>query len=271
MTSASRSSYSPDSRVRTSSAAISSRSLARSASASARRTRVALVLGELVEHGQVVEAAPQVLDAPQLALGVREPAGDLLRVLLVVPQVGLARLVLEVRDLGAQRGQVGHRLDALQGAGELLDVGCGVGVHNAPGYAVTPGSVGMAVSMASSSLSMASRCATVNSRDRPLVRVVLGRARRLLGLLEPGACRRRGWWPTSLARSRGERAGVQQPQHERAAQRVGAAGAAPATPEGALARRGDARTAGTPAGPACPAGAARLRRARGARGRPGCG
>ena len=42
----------------------------------------------------------------------------------------------EVGDLGAQRGQVGDRLDALQGAGELLQVGGGVGVHNAPGYAV---------------------------------------------------------------------------------------------------------------------------------------
>ena len=139
VTSASRSSYSPDSSVRTSSAEISSRSLARSASASAMAEprRSALVLGELVEHGQVVEPAPQVLEAPQLALGVREPAGDLLRGLLVAPQVGLARLVFEVRDLGAQRGEVGHRLDALQGARELLDVGCGVGVHNAPGYAVS--------------------------------------------------------------------------------------------------------------------------------------
>src|SRR6185295_18882050 len=125
--------------------------------------RVRFVLGELVEHGQVVEPAPQVLDAPELALGMREPARDLLRRLLVVPEIGLARLVFEVRDLGAQRGQVGHRLDALQGARELLDVGCGVGVHNAPGYAVTPGSVGTAVSMLSSSVSMASRCATVNS------------------------------------------------------------------------------------------------------------
>ncbi len=121
--------------------------------------RVRLVLGELVEHRQVIEPAPQVLQTPQLALGVREAAGDLLRGLLVVPQVGLARLVGQVGDLGAQPGEVGHRLDALQSGGELLEVGCSVGVHNAPGYAVSSAAAGMA----SSSVSIASRCAIVKS------------------------------------------------------------------------------------------------------------
>ena len=95
----------------------------------------ALLLGQLVEHGQVVEAAAQLLDAPQVALGVREPAGDLLRGLGVVPQVRAPGLLGQVRDLGAQRGQVRHRLDALQGGGEVLQLGRDVGVHNAPGYA----------------------------------------------------------------------------------------------------------------------------------------
>ena len=64
----------------------------------------ALLLGQLVEHGQVVEAAAQLLDAAQVALGVREPAVDLLRGLGVVPQVRAPGLLGQVRDLGAQRG-----------------------------------------------------------------------------------------------------------------------------------------------------------------------
>jgi len=97
-------------------------------------TLVALVLRELVEHREVVDAAPEVLESPQVTLGVGEPAGDLLCGLGVVPEVGLARLVREVRDLRAQRGQVGDLLDALQGGGEFLQVGCCVGIHSTQGY-----------------------------------------------------------------------------------------------------------------------------------------
>ena len=106
VTSASRASYSPESSVRTSRLWMSSRSFSALGVGIGERPRVALLLGQLVEHGQVVEAAAQFLDAPQVALGVRQPAGDLLRGLGVAPQVREARLLRQVRDLGAQRGQV---------------------------------------------------------------------------------------------------------------------------------------------------------------------
>ena len=72
VTSASRSSYSPESRVRTSAASMSARSALSSASASARASaRAFALLGrQLVEHRQVVEALPQLLDPAQLPLGV---------------------------------------------------------------------------------------------------------------------------------------------------------------------------------------------------------
>ena len=75
------------------------------------------------------------VDAAEVALRVREAAVDLLRGLGVVPQVRAAGLLGEVGDLGAQRREVGDGLDALQGGGEVLQLGCDVGVHNAPGYA----------------------------------------------------------------------------------------------------------------------------------------
>ena len=58
----------------------------------------ALFGGQLVEHRQVVEALAQLLDAAQLALGVGKLAGDLLGARLVVPQIGIGRLVLELLD-----------------------------------------------------------------------------------------------------------------------------------------------------------------------------
>jgi hypothetical protein len=84
-TSASRSSYSPESRVRTSIASMSSRSFFSSASASARLVRPTLFGGQLVQHGQVVEPLPEFLDPAQLALRVRQLACDLLGPRLVIP------------------------------------------------------------------------------------------------------------------------------------------------------------------------------------------
>ena len=59
--------------------------------------------GHFVEHRQVVEALPQLLDAAQLALGVRQLAGDLLGAGLVVPQVGIGRLVSRAFRCGSRR------------------------------------------------------------------------------------------------------------------------------------------------------------------------
>ena len=126
------------------------------------RPLIALVLGQLVEHRQILEPAAQLLQPAQLALRVREPAGDLLRGIGVVPEIGLSGLVGEVRDLDAQRGQVGDRLDALQRGGKVLQVGCGVGIHNFSDYASTP-AAHASVGIESSSLTIARRCDTAKS------------------------------------------------------------------------------------------------------------
>ena len=48
---------------------------------------IVLFRGEVEHDGQVVQARAQVLDPAQLALGVGQPAGHRLCVLLVVPQI----------------------------------------------------------------------------------------------------------------------------------------------------------------------------------------
>jgi hypothetical protein len=93
------------------------------------RVGVVGFLGELVEQRQVVQALAQVRHTAQLTLLVGELAGDLLRLLLVVPEVGLRRLLLQVRDSGAQPIEVHHRLDARKRGGEVLDVCFDVRVH----------------------------------------------------------------------------------------------------------------------------------------------
>ena len=122
VTSASRWSYSPDSRVRTSSSPRVLRIDGSSAWASAQGVGVALVLGQLEEHREVVQPAAQRLDPVELTLQVREPAGHLLRVLLVVPEVGGGGLLVEVGQVAAHRVQVEDRLDAAQGLVELLEL-----------------------------------------------------------------------------------------------------------------------------------------------------
>lgn len=57
--------------------------------------------GQLVEDRQIFQPLPQLLDPAQFALGMRELAGDLLGVVLVVPQIGVGRLVLEFIDAAA--------------------------------------------------------------------------------------------------------------------------------------------------------------------------
>ena len=61
--------------------------------------RVALLLGQLVQHAGVVEPAAQLLDPAQVALQVGQPGGELLGALDVVPQVGRGGLLLQLGDL----------------------------------------------------------------------------------------------------------------------------------------------------------------------------
>ena len=87
------------------------------------RLRVVLRLAELPEHLGVVDPPTKVLDPTDLALHVGQPAGYPLRALLVVPQVGDGRLLLESGDLAAQLVEVEDGLDAGERAGELLQLG----------------------------------------------------------------------------------------------------------------------------------------------------
>jgi hypothetical protein len=67
-----------------------------------------VVLGraELEQDRRVVEIACQLLDRADMLLERRALAGDGLRFLLVVPETGRERLLLEAVDLGLQLRQV---------------------------------------------------------------------------------------------------------------------------------------------------------------------
>ena len=104
VTTASRWSYSPASRVRTSSSPRSLRILTSSASASARRRRRRPPPGHLDEGLEVVDPARRSCSTRSSSdCGVGERARDLLRGVGVVPQVRGGRLLGELGDLGAQR------------------------------------------------------------------------------------------------------------------------------------------------------------------------
>ena len=120
--------------MRTSIASMSSRSDLSSASASATLVGAAFFGGQLIEHRQVIEALPQLLDAAQLALGVGELAGDALGAGLVVPEMRIGRLVLELLDATAQTLDVEHPLHRGQGGVEGGDIGLSVGIHGCSGY-----------------------------------------------------------------------------------------------------------------------------------------
>ena len=96
---ASRTSYSPESRVRTSSASTAFWTLASSTSASASESASPSSLAELDHDLEVVDAAAELGDPVDLALERGEPAGDARGVGLVVPQVGRRDLLAEVGDL----------------------------------------------------------------------------------------------------------------------------------------------------------------------------
>ena len=264
VTSASRWSYSPESSVRTSSAEMSSRSLARSASASARRPR-----------------RPRPRPARR-GRQVVEPGAQRRRARRRSPCVWASRLVTFCAASGsfhrsggpASASQVARcpraavevddRLDALQGGGELFQVGCYVGVHNSPGYAagVTARRRGQRRSRlrrpvsrrdASSSFSTARAWATANSAtalpygsSRPRA-AAAGRVQpRRVG--RPGRARpaRRAAWASAT-----RRAGAAAPAG--CARVVGPAPAASHALNACLPAGGDGVLLATPADPACPA------------------
>ncbi len=87
-------------------------------------------LGELVEHGQVFETLPQFLDTAQFTLRMGELTGDLLGVFLVVPQVGIGRLMFELVDATTQLFHIENRLHRPEGRCELGQVCGNIGMHD---------------------------------------------------------------------------------------------------------------------------------------------
>ena len=136
---ASRTSYSPESRVRTSSASTAFWILASSPSASASDAASPSSWPSCDHDLEVVDAAGQLGEPVDLALEPGEPAGDPGGVGLVVPQVGGRDLLAEVRDLAAHGGDVEHLLDGAHGRAELLDLGVEVGsCHEVQRYCGRP-------------------------------------------------------------------------------------------------------------------------------------
>src|SRR5690606_35440087 len=84
--------------------------------------RVVLLLGHLEQHGEIVDPAAQRLGLPDLRLEVGELAGDLLRLVRVVPQGRRGRLLLEHGDICPDPVEVQDGLDRLHGRGEGLEL-----------------------------------------------------------------------------------------------------------------------------------------------------
>ena len=89
---------------------------------------------QLVDHREVIQTLTQVLDTAQLALGVRQLTGDALGAGLVVPEVGVGRLVLQLFDPTAQPFDVEHPLHRGQDGVEGGDIGLTVGIHGSSRY-----------------------------------------------------------------------------------------------------------------------------------------
>ena len=133
VTSASRESYSPESRVRTSSSSIAVRMLASSRSVSAVVASSPSSAAISCISADVVEPAAQLLDPAQVALQVGQPRGERLGGLDVVPEVGRGGLLLELGDLLAQVVDLEDGLDRLQGRVQFVQDDGEVSGHVYPG------------------------------------------------------------------------------------------------------------------------------------------
>ena len=152
--------------------------------------RVVLVLGQLVEHrrrraGGAAprrrRSSPWTCDSRLVTFWAASGSSH---------RSGWPACSDEVGDLGAQRGQVDDRLDALQGGGEVLQVGGDVGIHNCFRLRGRPQLT--SVGIASSSLTMA-RGGRRRSRRPPCGTGRARRAPRPGPRVEPGGVGRRGW------------------------------------------------------------------------------
>ena len=122
------------SRVRTSSSSTALLDLGELALGLGQRVGVALLLAELDQDLEVVDAAVHAGEPVELGLGAGEPAGDALRVLLVVPQVGGGDLLAEVGDLGLRARRGRSPPHGLHRRAEVLDLLGEVDSHEGQAY-----------------------------------------------------------------------------------------------------------------------------------------
>lgn len=101
--------------------------------------RVVLLLGHLEEHGEIVDPRAQRFGLPHLRLEVGQLAGDLLRLVRVVPQGRRGRLLLEHGDVCPQLVEVQNGLDRLHGRGEGLELFGYVDDCHTPSVTAPPG------------------------------------------------------------------------------------------------------------------------------------
>ena len=95
---------------------------------------VVLLLAHLDQGLQVVDAGVHAGDPVVLGLGPGQPGGHDLRLLLVVPQVRVGRLLLEVGDGRLELGQVGHLTHGRHRRAEVLDLLGEVDSHEGQAY-----------------------------------------------------------------------------------------------------------------------------------------
>ena len=99
--------------------------------------RVRVVVTQLEQHIEVVQALPELLDVPELGLRVGELAGDLLGVFLVVPEVRDAGRFGKLGDGDLELVDVHDGLDARQGGFQGLHCCRVVKIHKWSAYAVS--------------------------------------------------------------------------------------------------------------------------------------
>ena len=92
-----------------------------SASTSARRRIVVFGLGQFPERLGVIEMAAQVFDPADFALDVGQLAGDLLRILRIVPEIRRGGLFGQRGAVAAQLRQIDDRFDAGQRRRQILE------------------------------------------------------------------------------------------------------------------------------------------------------
>ena len=95
---------------------------------------VVLLLAHLDQGLQVVDAGVHAGHPVVLGLGPGQPGGHDLRLLLVVPQVRVGRLLLEVGDGRLELGQVGHLTHGRHRRAEVLDLLGEVDSHEGQAY-----------------------------------------------------------------------------------------------------------------------------------------